>query len=388
MTQRIDSLGIRIYPTENAMSNPPRSPKYGRLLSDFEKGATYEHPWDVTVDGGTIALFQASFLDATPTYASAAFAKGLSFRDRPVHPFLLLNLGLSFSVHDVSEQAIAHLAYIDVRFPNPCFVGDTVRASSTVLDAKASSSGDRGVVHVRTVLETSERIAVCTFERKALVRAGKLENRPDSPWLGEKRAATDTPRLPESLRDRIVIPERRGGFAGFFEDFAVGDVIAHEVGKTVGESEHMQLTALMRNSHPLHFDEVYCKEKSFAKTRVVYGGLVLTWVATLASRDTTGNVLWDCGLDDGAHPNGVVAGDTLYATSKVLEKKDHDDKTGFVTFRLVGTKNVPGDKLLEGGADLFTPELTKKDGKLKEKCVEITRTVLMRKRPGRTTIGM
>ena len=42
--------------------------RYGRLLSDFEPGATYEHPWEVTVDGGTIALFQASFLDATPIY--------------------------------------------------------------------------------------------------------------------------------------------------------------------------------------------------------------------------------------------------------------------------------------------------------------------------------
>ncbi len=43
--------------------------RYGRLLSDFEPGATYDHPWEVTVDGGTIALFQASFLDATPIYS-------------------------------------------------------------------------------------------------------------------------------------------------------------------------------------------------------------------------------------------------------------------------------------------------------------------------------
>jgi 2-methylfumaryl-CoA hydratase len=366
-----------------------RSPKYGRLLSDFEKGATYEHPWDVTIDGGTVAIFQASFLDATPTYASAAFAKALSFRDRPIHPFLLLNLGLSFSVHDVSEQAIAHLAYIDVRFPNPCFVGDTVRASSTVIDSKPASSGDRGVVHVRTVLETSEGVAVCTFDRKALVRAGKLTDRPEAPWHGRARELGEIPRLPEALRDRIVLPARRGGFAGFYDDFEVGDVIAHEVGKTVGESEHMQLTSLVRNSHPLHFDEVYCKENSFAKTRVVYGGLVLTWVASLASRDTMGNVLWDLGLDAGAHPNGVVGGDTLYATSKVLAKKDHDEHTGEVTFRLVGTKNVPGSKLLADGKDLFTPELEKKDpaAKVKEKCVEITRTVLMRRNPGPMSVG-
>jgi len=60
-----------------------------------------------------------------------------------------------------------------------------------------------------------------------------------------------------------------------------------------------------------------------------------------------------------------------------------------VSFRLIGTKNVPGQKLLEAGIDLFTPELEKKDPatKVKEKCVEITRTVLMRKRPGRMTMG-
>ena len=49
------------------------------------------------------------FQDATPTYASNVAATSLGFRERPVHPLLLLNLGLSFSVHDVSEQAIANL---------------------------------------------------------------------------------------------------------------------------------------------------------------------------------------------------------------------------------------------------------------------------------------
>ena len=57
----------------------------------------------------------------------------------------------------------------------------------------------------------------------------------------------------------------------------------------------MQLTALVRNSHPLHFDEVYCKDNSFTKQRVVYGGLVLTWVATLASRDCAASALWEAG---------------------------------------------------------------------------------------------
>lgn len=173
-----------------------------------------------------------------------------------------------------------------------------------------------------------------------------------------------------------------GGFGGCtWEDFEVGDVIAHEVGRTVGESEHMQLTTLVRNSHPLHFDEVYARGGgSFAGTRVVYGGLVLAWVLSLASRDTTGRALWATGMDEGAHPRGVVAGDTLYAASKVLEKQEHGPEAGEITFRVVGVKNTPARALLETGEDLFTPEHGKTSGKVDAKVVEITRRVLVHRR--------
>lgn len=347
--------------------------RYGRLLSDFEPGATYEHPWEVTVDGGTVALFQASFLDATPIYSSAVLAKACGLADRPLHPLLCLNLGLSFSVHDVSEQAIAHLAYIDVRFPEPGYVGDTVRARSTVLGVKPASSGDKGVVHVRTILENEKGRVLCAFERKALIRAGKLAERPG--WAAVSGAATPDvksfPSVPRALADVGT-----GGFGPYANDFEVGQVFTHAIGKTVGESEHMQLTALVRNSHPLHFDEVYCKDHSFTKQRVVYGGLVLSWVATLASRDLGGRALWEAGLDAGAHPNGVVGGDTLYAASKVVAVDGEE-----VTFRLVGVKNrTSASAYAEYGDALFADELSKKDGKIKEKVVEITRTLSIRRR--------
>ncbi len=356
---------------------------YGRKLDDFEVGATYQHPWEVTTDAGMTALFAASFLDATPTFASAAYAKELGFRDWPLHPLLLLNLGLSFSVHDVSEQAIAHLAYLDVRFPNACFPGDTVHAWSTVLDMKAASGGDKGVVHVRTVVAKHEGTVVCVFERKALVRAGHVDGRPVTPVASRVTDAVDLPRLPPELRESAPAVTRGRGFAGFFEDFTTGDVFFHQVGKTVGESEHMQLTLLLRNSHPIHFDEVYCREgKSFAGTRVVYGGLVLGLVASLASRDTTGNAVWDLGWDDGAHPSGVVAGDTLFAASKVLATREVDERYGEVAFRLVGVKNERPDALDERGADLFDEERGKtKEARIDAKVLEITRRVLVRRRP-------
>lgn len=364
-----------------------RSFRYGRRLDDFAAGAVFEHPWEVTVDDGMIALFQASFQCALPTYASRLAARACGLADRPVHPLLLLALGISFSVHDVSEQAIANLAYIDVRFPAACLAGDTVRARSRVIGVKPVSSGDKGVVRVRTHLVNERDELLCSFERKALVRAGTAADRPaDPPHDARWDPAPDEgepARLPAELRAALADPARplpRPRFPTCWEDFEVGDVLTHEVGRTVSEAELLQLTTLSRNSHPLHTDEVYCKTGSFAKTRVAYGGLVLSWALALGSRDTAGNALWDMGLDDGAHTGSVLAGDTLFSASKVLAKEPFDDRTGVVTLRVVGTKNTPPRPLLAKGATLFEPELPKTEGRVAEKVVEITRRLLVQRR--------
>jgi 2-methylfumaryl-CoA hydratase len=363
------------------------TPRHGRFLEEFEIGAAYDHPWEVTLDSGMLALCAGSFLDATPVFASAACARTLGFRDRPVHPLTLLNFGLSFSVHDISEQAIAHLAYLDVAFPDACFAGETIRASSTVLGVRWASEGARGVVHVRTVVRTDDERVVCRFERKVLVKAaGEIAAGAPSEARIEagpaaREAAGANARMPAVLLRPLPPLRTRGVFSGFFQDFSEGDVICHEAGRTVSESEHMQLTCMFRNTHPLHFEEPYARS-GFAKTRVVYGGLVFAWVVALASRDTSGNGLWEVRYDRGAHPAGVVAGDTLYAASRVVRCEEKSADTGEVTFQLVGTKNVKPSVLLDGGADLFTSESNKRGQteKVKEKVFEIERTVLMRRR--------
>jgi len=355
--------------------------RWGRLLEDFEVGKTYEHPWEVTIDGGHVALMQASFLDATPVFSSAVRARELGFRDRPLSPLLCLNLGLSFSVHDVSEQAIAHLAYVDVRFPEPGYAGDTVRARSTVIAAKPASSGDRGVVHVRTLLENEHGHVLCVFERKALVRGGVLTQRPRLPHEGRPTSAMETfDRVPAPLRQSIPLAPR-GPLPGCAEDFVPGRVYIHDAGKTVGESEHMQLTLLLRNSHPLHFDEVYCKTNSFQKQRVVYGGLVLSWALANTSRDLCGQALWDLGLQNGAHPNPTLAGDTICTVSRVEDVR-HDGATSDVTLRVVGVKNLSAQAAwVEHGDKLFQPELDKQPGaKIPHKVVEVTRILRVPRR--------
>jgi 2-methylfumaryl-CoA hydratase len=341
--------------------------EHGRFLDEFVAlhNERIAHPWEVTVDQGMVALFQASFLDATPTYASAAYARELGFRDRPVPPVLLLNLGLSMSVHDVSERAVAHLAYIDVRFPDVCYAGDTLVASSTVLGVTASREG-RGVVHVATRLGTLDGRTVCAFERKVMVRA-----RTNTEARSSSVTSPVHELLPPPLRGTLTRPTRDHGFAPF--DFAPGDVLVHAAGRTVTESEHVTLAWLTRNTHPLHYDELYCQGGgSFAKTRVVYGGLVFAWVVALASRDVAGQAIWDVGFDRGAHSAPVVAGDTLYAASRV-ESVEPLQGARLVKMRLVGVKNR---RASEG--ELFTFERDKSDGeRMRDKVFEVERTVLV-----------
>jgi 2-methylfumaryl-CoA hydratase len=356
------------------------APQYGRLLDDFKTGDIYHHLWEVTIDEGMLAMCAASFLDPNPLYASRRFARETGFSNRVVHPMVLMNLALSSSVHDVSEQAIAHLAYINLRFPNAAYAGDTLSFTSEVLSARVSESKpDRGIVHVRTTAINQNRLAVVAFERKALIPTGKLDNRAH-PEVSENQVSPDLQPaltsdwgLPPELITDIKIPLWSGRPQGLFEDFGEGDIYLHGNGRTIGTSEHMQLTMLTRNSHPLHFDEIYSRERSFTGQRVVCGPLVFAWVASLASRDTTANALWDMGYDKGVHPAPVLAGDTLFAASQVLQKRDHNEQTGIVKFHLIGVKNEKPATLLQAGIDLF------KD-KFEQKVFEIEREVLLPKR--------
>lgn len=152
--------------------------------------------------------------------------------------------------------------------------------------------------------------------------------------------------------------ERRGGAEpdpltradNFFEDFTPGETIVHPRGRTISDGEHMMLTNLVLNTAQLHFNQAMCEQAPkayFDGRRVVYGGIVLAFVAGLASEETTENALSELSMDNGKHLNPVFAGDTLFAESTVLEKRESDlPGAGIVTFRLIG-KNQRGETVLE-----------------------------------------
>ena len=174
----------------------------------------------------------------------------------------------------------------------------------------------------------------------------------------------------------------------YFEDFQPGDIIVHANGRTITE-EHMALTYLVGNSHPLHFDRIFSSGLSgkMSGEPIVYGGLVFAWLDGLASRDVSEHAVWELGFTEGYHTQPAFAGDTVGALSRILAVEDAPghDGYGIVTMQLIGVKNISAAAALEKhGAELFIKEDSKRGlgkDKITDKIFEIERRLLIKRRP-------
>jgi itaconyl-CoA hydratase len=126
----------------------------------------------------------------------------------------------------------------------------------------------------------------------------------------------------------------------YFENFEVGQVIAHARGKTVTEMDNVLLTNMVMNTAQGHFNEHLMSQASDIpgfNTRIVFGGINFSMVIGLAAQDTGEQVLQELGMDKIRLKAPVHHGDTLYAFTEVLEKRDADRAdAGIVRFKHYG----------------------------------------------------
>ena len=119
----------------------------------------------------------------------------------------------------------------------------------------------------------------------------------------------------------------------YFEDFEVGQTIRHARGKTVTNLENVNFTNMVMNTAQGHFNE-HMMSKTPLGSVISYGGVNFSIVLGLASQDTIENALAEIGLDQIRLAFPVVHGDTLFAYSRVLEKRDADrEDAGIVVFQ-------------------------------------------------------
>jgi itaconyl-CoA hydratase len=140
-----------------------------------------------------------------------------------------------------------------------------------------------------------------------------------------------------------VGPNRyRETFGRYFEDFHVGDVYEHRPGKTVTEYDNHLFTLLTLNTHPLHFDAEFAKASEF-KRNLVVSPYTLALCIGMSVTDCSQKAIANLGMDDVKFTAPVFAGDTIYAESEVLAKRESKSRPGqgIVTIRTTG-KNQDG----------------------------------------------
>ena len=131
----------------------------------------------------------------------------------------------------------------------------------------------------------------------------------------------------------------RESFGRHYEDFEVGHVYEHRPGRTITETDNTWFTLLTMNTHPLHFDSVYAARSEF-KRPLVNSCLTLSIVVGMSVSDVSQKAIGNLGWNDIKLTAPVFAGDTLYAESTVLAKRESRSRPiqGIVTVRTVGLK--------------------------------------------------
>ncbi len=132
----------------------------------------------------------------------------------------------------------------------------------------------------------------------------------------------------------------------YFEDFVVGDVYKHALGRTLTETDNAWFTMLTLNTNQLHFNDHYAANSAFGRT-LMNSTLTLAVVTGISVADVSQNAMANLGWEDIKLVNPVFAGDTLYAETKVLAARESKSRpnVGIVTVATRGI-NQDGDVVI------------------------------------------
>jgi acyl dehydratase len=115
-------------------------------------------------------------------------------------------------------------------------------------------------------------------------------------------------------------------FGRYYEDFEPGDVYKHWPGKTVTEYDDHLFCMITENHHPLHTDAWFAETQTPQGRNVVVGNLVYSLVLGMSVPDVSGSCIANLEVETLQHKMPTFHGDTIYAETKVLEKRESQSK--------------------------------------------------------------
>jgi acyl dehydratase len=132
---------------------------------------------------------------------------------------------------------------------------------------------------------------------------------------------------------------KEGWTGRVYEDFQVGDIYEHPLGRTVLPVDNSWFTLLTQNMNPIHVDAHYAAQTEFGKP-LVDSTFTLALVTGQSTIDLSFHVMANLGWDEVRLPNPVFEGDTIYSRSEVLEARESKSRTnvGIVKVKTTGYK--------------------------------------------------
>jgi itaconyl-CoA hydratase len=132
-----------------------------------------------------------------------------------------------------------------------------------------------------------------------------------------------------------------------FEDFVVGDIYEHPLGRTITQADNIWFTCITMNTNPIHFDAEYASHTQF-KRPLVNSCFTLALVTGQSVTDLTVNGVANLGWDEVKLPHPLFEGDTVYSASEVLETRPSKTRpdVGIVRVKSSG-RNQTGETVIE-----------------------------------------
>jgi len=312
----------------------------GNFFEDFSVGQEIIHSTPRTITSGDVSLFIGLLGSRFVLHSSEEFAKKIGYLNSPIDDILTFNMVFGKTVPDISLNSPANLGYASCKFGVPVYVGDTIKTTSKVLGVKENSNKKTGIVWVNSIGKNQKNEVVLDYVRWVMV------NKRD---ISSPAPKTVIPDLEKELKNNEFYIQNNLNISNYdynesgskhvWGDYKIGEKIDHVDGMTIEEADHMTATRLYQNTAKVHFNEHTEKDGRLGR-RIVYGGHIISIVRMLSFNGLS-NAFRILGINGGKHIAPAVAGDTIYAWTEIIDKKDlqNNSDLGILRLKTIGVKN-------------------------------------------------
>ena len=113
---------------------------------------------------------------------------------------------------------------------------------------------------------------------------------------------------------------RERAYGRYFEEFTAGDVYKHWPGRTITEHDNTWFALMSMNQNPRFLDHHVSPDRPVIET------LVFSLAVGMSVADTSGKTIANLGFEFAKFETQLHVGDSLYAETEVLEKRESESK--------------------------------------------------------------